>query len=248
MWTADSDHWDIDRDGVDETADAIYGPGNPWDLGLIIGEQRLRAALPNAILVANGDRTLHGGLLDGRVFESFMDQAADRDHADDLETYLASASGNGGRSPRVTMTINKTARNRVRRPPSARRDSSWSPRCCRTASGRRWERTTGYSSTTTRWTAPDWAVATSVSHLKRTRRWPRCPNGGNPAQDRPADGVYRRDFEHGIVLINTSAQSVTIPLERTYTKLKGTQDPVTNDGAQVDSVTIAPQDAIVLLR
>ena len=64
----------------------------------------------------------------------------------------------------------------------------------------------------------------------------------------PADGVYRRDFEHGIVLINTSAQSVTIPLERRYTKLKGTQDPVTNDGAQVNSVTIAPQDAIVLLR
>ena len=41
------------------------GPGNPWDRGLTIGEQRLRAAFPNAILVANSDRTMHGELLDG---------------------------------------------------------------------------------------------------------------------------------------------------------------------------------------
>jgi Hypothetical glycosyl hydrolase family 15 len=248
VWTADTDQWDIDRDGVDETADAIYGPGNPWDLGLIIGEQRLRAALPNAILVANGDRTLHGGLLDGRVFESFMDQAADRDHADDLETYLASASGNGGRSPRITMTIN-TDREEPGSPAAFRKarfelvatllqDGFWAPM------------------------GKDYGLLEYYDEMDGAglgRGYLGQPLEANPTlatlserresgTGSPADGVYRRDFEHGIVLINTSAQSVTIPLERTYTKLKGTQDPLTNDGAQVDSVTIMPQDAIVLLR
>jgi hypothetical protein len=248
VWTADTDQWDIDRDGVDETTAAIYGLGNPWDRGLLIGEQRLRAALPDAILVANGDRTLHGGLLDGRVFESFMDQAADRDHAHDLETYLASASGNGGRSPRITMTINKN-RQEPGSPAAFRKarfelvatllqDGFWAPM------------------------GKDYGLLEYYDEMDGAglgRGYLGQPLEANPTlamlserkesgTGSPADGVYRRDFEHGIVLINTSAQYVTIPLERTYTKLKGTQDPVTNDGAQVNSVTIAPQDAIVLLR
>jgi hypothetical protein len=248
IWTADTDNWDIDRDGVDETADAIYGPGNPWDFGLIIGEQRLRAALPNAILVANGDRTLHGGLLDGRVFESFMDQAADRDHVDDLETYLASASGDGGRSPRITMTINKD-REEPGSPAAFRKarfelvatllqDGFWAPMGKDYGLLEYYDEMDG-AGLGRGYLGQPLEVNPTLAMLSERKQ---------SGSGSPADGVYRRDFEHGIVLINTSAKSVTIPLERTYTKLKGTQDPVTNDGAQVNSVTIAPQDAIVLLR
>jgi hypothetical protein len=60
--------------------------------------------------------------------------------------------------------------------------------------------------------------------------------------------VYRRDFDNGIVIVNTTDTTVTVPLERTYTRLKGTQDPVVNDGSPVTSVTIAGRDARVLLR
>jgi putative glycosyl hydrolase-like family 15 (GHL15) protein len=247
IWTADSDHWDIDRDGVDESADQIYGPGNPWDHGLIIGEQRLRAALPNAILVANGDRTLHGGLLDGRVFESFMDERLGREHLSDLEAYLASASGDGGRLPRLTMTINKDGgrgspaavrRARFELVATLLQGGFWAPMGKDYGSLEYYDELDGAGLGRGYLGQPLEANPTLAMLSERKES----------GTGSPADGVYRRDFDRGIVLINTSAKPVTIPLERTYTKLKGTQDPLTNDGAQVDSVTITPQDAIVLLR
>jgi hypothetical protein len=64
----------------------------------------------------------------------------------------------------------------------------------------------------------------------------------------PAKGVFRRDFERGIVVVNTSAVSATIPLERPFKKLKGQQDPAIDDGSEVDSVTLGPRDATILLR
>jgi hypothetical protein len=60
--------------------------------------------------------------------------------------------------------------------------------------------------------------------------------------------VYRRDFEHGIVLVNASADPVTIPLNGTFKKIAGTQDRSVNDGSMVTSVTVPPQDGIILLR
>jgi len=60
-------------------------------------------------------------------------------------------------------------------------------------------------------------------------------------------GVYRRDFERGIVLANFSPLTVTLSLERPYRKIQGIQDPQTNDGSLVPEVTLAPKDAIILL-
>jgi hypothetical protein len=67
-----------------------------------------------------------------------------------------------------------------------------------------------------------------------------------------ANGVYRRDFENGIALVNprgnNSGNPVTVSLETSYLKIKGTQDPGTNDGSTVSSVTLQPRDGIILLR
>ncbi len=63
-----------------------------------------------------------------------------------------------------------------------------------------------------------------------------------------APDVYRRDFEHGIVLINASADPVTIPLGGTFQKIDGTQDRSVNDGSTVTEVTLPPLDGIILLR
>jgi len=60
--------------------------------------------------------------------------------------------------------------------------------------------------------------------------------------------VWRRDFDHGIVLVNATGESQTIPLERTYRKIDGTQDPAHNDGSLTAEVTLAARDAIILLR
>ena len=50
----------------------------PLDRGLTSGERIMRARMPDAILVANGTRTLHDGLLDGLAWESFADPLANR--------------------------------------------------------------------------------------------------------------------------------------------------------------------------
>lgn len=76
---------------------------------------------------------------------------------------------------------------------------------------------------------------------------------GYPTQPRReaawSQGVWRRDFENGIVLVNPKGNGVqTVELGGTFRKLSGTQDPVTNDGAIVSSVALAERDGILLSR
>lgn len=60
--------------------------------------------------------------------------------------------------------------------------------------------------------------------------------------------VFRRDFENGIVVVNGSWQTQTVDLGGSFRKINGLQNPSFNDGSLVSSVTLRPQDAIVLLR
>jgi hypothetical protein len=62
-------------------------------------------------------------------------------------------------------------------------------------------------------------------------------------------GVYRRDFEGGIVLVNPKGNGQReVTLEADFVKLKGTQDPSVNNGATVRKVTLKDRDGIVLMR
>jgi hypothetical protein len=62
-------------------------------------------------------------------------------------------------------------------------------------------------------------------------------------------GVWRRDFDNGIVLVNPKGNGPqTVTLEADFVKLKGTQDPVTNSGQTVRTVTLKDRDGIILLR
>jgi hypothetical protein len=60
--------------------------------------------------------------------------------------------------------------------------------------------------------------------------------------------AWRRDFEHGIVLINPSRTSKDIKLNGTYKKIRGIFNPQFNDGAQVTKITLPPQSGIILLN
>jgi len=76
---------------------------------------------------------------------------------------------------------------------------------------------------------------------------------GNAVQTRReaawSQGVWRRDFENGIVLVNPKGNGArTVSLGGTFRKLSGTQDPATNNGATVTSVTLADRDGIILRR
>ena len=62
-------------------------------------------------------------------------------------------------------------------------------------------------------------------------------------------GVWRRDFDNGIVLVNPKGNGPqTVTLETSYIKIRGTQDPATNSGQTVTTVTLKDRDGIILLR
>jgi hypothetical protein len=63
-----------------------------------------------------------------------------------------------------------------------------------------------------------------------------------------ANGVWRRDFEHGVALLNNTGSSQTVNLGATFRKIRGTQDPAINDGSSVSSVTLPASAGLVLLR
>lgn len=69
-------------------------------------------------------------------------------------------------------------------------------------------------------------------------------------------GLYRRDFEHGVVMVNATNEDKTVslreikgPLNRTNLRhIKGRLDTVTNNGQMVSGdVTIKAHDALILL-
>lgn len=62
-------------------------------------------------------------------------------------------------------------------------------------------------------------------------------------------GVWRRDFDNGIALVNPKGNGTkTVTLETAYVKIKGTQDPAINSGQTVTTVTLKDRDGIILLR
>jgi hypothetical protein len=62
------------------------------------------------------------------------------------------------------------------------------------------------------------------------------------------NGVWRRDFERGIALVNPTQQAVTVPLEAGFRRLLGKQDSAVNNGSPAASVTLEAKDGIILCR
>jgi len=67
---------------------------------------------------------------------------------------------------------------------------------------------------------------------------------GTPQADTVA---WRRDFEHGVALVNPSDSPELVILGGTYYRFHGIQDPVTNDGAAVTQMTVPARDGLILL-
>jgi hypothetical protein len=63
-----------------------------------------------------------------------------------------------------------------------------------------------------------------------------------------SNGVHRRRYEHAMVLLNPNAEPRTVTVEPGWRRILARQDPVTNDGTPVTTLTLAPKDGIVLVR
>jgi len=72
---------------------------------------------------------------------------------------------------------------------------------------------------------------------------------GGPSLTAWQNGVYRRDFEKGIALVNPKGNgTVTVTLEADFRRLSGSQAPGVNNGQVTRSVTLKDRDGILLLR
>jgi hypothetical protein len=60
--------------------------------------------------------------------------------------------------------------------------------------------------------------------------------------------IYRRDFDHGVALVNPTDRAVYVNLQGTYRKITGSQARTVNTGGLVAAVTLQPKDGLVLLR
>jgi len=63
------------------------------------------------------------------------------------------------------------------------------------------------------------------------------------------NGVWRRDFEFGISLVNPTTSVKTVTIEAGFHRISGSQDPATNTGARViGKLNIPSRDGIILVR
>jgi hypothetical protein len=71
----------------------------------------------------------------------------------------------------------------------------------------------------------------------------------DPPQFQPwKNGVYRRRFEKGMVLVNPRPAAVTVAVEPGYRRLQGRQAPAVNNGQPASTVRLGAKDGIVLVR
>ncbi len=62
------------------------------------------------------------------------------------------------------------------------------------------------------------------------------------------DGVWRRDYAHGLTIVNSTGMEQTVDLGADYEKIIGKQDPVINSGEVVDKVKLSAKDGLILLK
>ena len=61
-------------------------------------------------------------------------------------------------------------------------------------------------------------------------------------------GVYRGDFQNGIVLVNPTDRVVRVPLGGIFQRIKGIRNQKGNDGSRCHTVDLPSLDGIILLR
>lgn len=62
------------------------------------------------------------------------------------------------------------------------------------------------------------------------------------------EDVWRRDYAHGLTIVNATGEAQTVDLGAEYEKIVGTQDPTVNDGQVTDKVNLSGKDGLLLLK
>ena len=69
-------------------------------------------------------------------------------------------------------------------------------------------------------------------------------NGGTQIKE----DVWRRDYENGLALVNSTGNAQIVNLGEDYEKIIGKQDPSVNDGSIVDKINLNARDGVILRK
>lgn len=70
------------------------------------------------------------------------------------------------------------------------------------------------------------------------------PSGGTDVRE----GVWWRAYERGAVVVNSTSKSSVVELPAVFERLRGVQDPGTNNGRLETSLTLGPKEGLLLYR
>ena len=220
---------DINGDGAKDSW--IY-VDDVWrgSMTTMFGRARLLAG-PATIFVTNSSNT-YGVHTNGRLFESYFE---DKSNWVNHTQAIQDAIRNGGYQPRYVMVNSNTANTgdwqnwqkfRYAYTSSLMTDAYFSYNF-----GDQWHQQLWWYDEYD----ADLGAALEVTHVL---------TGGQGS----SLGVWRRDFENGIALVNTTGVTQTVSLHEEFWKIAGKQDKVHNDGSLITTVSLSPYDGIVLTR
>lgn len=215
---------------VDLNADRVTdsNPNPDWQAGMKQIYQKTRAAHPGAIVVGNGTTRYYQTDLNGKMLENFLPVS----WGSTMETLKANVQN--GQTPAVNI-INANTANTGNQNYQAMRfglgsalleNSYFSYDYGDQNHGQTW----WFDEYTANLGAP---VTTAASRNQFNSYRP---------------DVWRRDFEHGLVVLNSTDERATVDLGGDYEKINGQQDHRVNDGSIVSEVEINPADSLILLK
>lgn len=213
---------DSNRDGrVDENADELWRSG----LRFIYTETR-RLARPGTIIVGNGTTRAYREELDGTILENFIAPA----WSPTMQTYKFN-QGDGQINIINANTGNRGGQDRYQDVrfglgSTLLEDGYFSYDFGDKDHGQLW-RYDEYDINLGK------SVNTSVSQFNYSNYQP---------------DVWRRDFEHGLALVNSTDKIQIVALAGEYEKIHGKQDPNINDGSIISETKLSPYDGLLLLK
>ncbi len=215
---------DVDVNGdkiADKTADAA------WQEGMKFLYNETKRLAPGKIVVGNGTTRAYRNELNGNMIENFIAPA----WGPTMETYkfndgqdriniINSNSGNGGGSQNDYQKV------RFDLGSTLLEDGYFSYDYGDQNHGQLW----WYDEYNTDLGAPE-SESFSQKRLKTYQ-----------------PDVWRRDFENGLTIVNSTDKTQTVVLDGEYEKIHGTQDKMINDGSIVNEVNLDEYDGLILLK
>lgn len=254
FWYSDNNFWkprtnaDWNRDGTNDSADSV-AVRNWWRDGQKAYYTTAKSIAPNTPVMVNTDNDL-----DGTVFPSDADDftqyknlvgAAFMEHAMGVDWSTETWGGwattmNWYRKLKSNLTAPQYVMFDVYVPNTS--DYQYLRYAFATCL-----MDDGYFSASTDYNKIVWFDEFDLAGTKSTKWLGKAVDG--PRTSAWQNGVYRRNFQNGIVLVNPKGNGTkTVTIESGYRRFQGKQAPSVNNGQPVTTVTLNDRDGLFLVK